>query len=76
MPRHDVEHLFAVFDAASGGQLVPEEHLGAGIVRLWRELKAAALLVALECPPGERARGVDHIELGIAAVHAKRVQFE
>src|SRR4030095_1714782 len=73
MRRHEVEDLFAVLDSAAGLDLVAEHDLVAGIVERGNKAERA---VAIDRPPGERARDLDDVLLRVAAIYTKRVEFE
>ena len=75
--KHGAPAFQAVLDAAAGREDMPEHDFLAGIVHQWNEVEPALRLPrALERPPGEGARHVDHVGLGVAAVNAQRVQLE
>src|SRR4029450_4952092 len=71
--RDDVEALFAALDSAAGLDLVAEHDLVAGIGEGGNKAERA---VAIDRPPGERARDLDDVLPRVAAVGDARVQFE
>src|SRR6185436_12432590 len=70
---YHVEHFLAFLHAATSGELASENDLLVRIVDRRIELELAA--GALERPAGERARNVDHVLLGVPAVHAEGVEL-
>ena len=53
-----------------------EHHFSSGVVHLWSEDEAATLGRWHDRPAGECASDVDHVLLGVSAVHSERVQFK
>ena len=75
MMRQDVDHLQPVLLAAARGNLVAQHDLLAGIVHEAGEHEFGLRVGLPDGPAGEAARHRDHVLLGVAAVHAERVQF-
>ena len=63
-------------DAAAGGDLDAEHGLLAVVVHALVEDEGAAALRLEDGPAGEAARRFGDVLLGVAAVHAERVQFQ
>ena len=76
MPRQQRQHVLAVLHAAAGRQRVAEDDLRASVVQLGAEHEATDPLGIFDGPAGERARHFDHVLLGVAAIHAQRMQLE
>jgi hypothetical protein len=75
MPRQNIQHLLAVFDAAAGRDHVAQHDLLALVVQLVVVEEAAAFTRLLNAPAGEAARHFGDVFLRVAAVHAERVQL-
>src|SRR5688572_25629729 len=85
MARDDVEYLFAILDAASGGQRLTEHGFRIGIVHVDDEREftgdanrraRAARSQAPRGPSRERASNCNHIVLCISAIDAEGVELE
>ena len=76
MAGHEIEHLFAVADAAAGRNPDAEHGLFAVIVDAAVEDELAAALRLQNGPAGEAARGFGNVLLRVAAIHAEGVQFQ
>ncbi len=78
MPRHGLEQDLGIALASARGDLDAEHALAPVVVLVGVELDdrlAEAVLVAHR-PTGQTARGLHHVLLRVAAVHAERVQLE
>ena len=71
----DIEYTLAVLLAAATVDPMPQDHLLAVIMNPRLELEASALPGHFNRPTGECAGYVLHVLLGVAAVHAERMQF-
>src|SRR5207244_12435659 len=76
LPRQEGANRCAVPPAAAGRQRVAEDDLRASVVQLGAEHEAADSLGILDGPAGERACHLDHVLLGVAAIHAERMQLK
>ena len=75
MPHQDVDDALAVALAAARRNRVAEHALAARIVGARPEEIRAALARLIDGPAGEAARHFGDVLLGVAAVHAERVQL-
>jgi hypothetical protein len=79
---HDVEDFLAIFDPATGAQLVTEHDFATGVMRRRPEYEpdvgatTPTLATLVHAPPGQRSRDFNHVLLRVAAVYAERVQLE
>ena len=73
--RQHVQDAFALFLAAAFREIRAEDHLLARVVHLGTEQEAAAHARLIDRPARERARDLDDVLLGVAAVDAERVQL-
>src|SRR5947209_2731153 len=71
-----LEQAHSFVPAAAGGEHHAHHHLLAVVVCPVMEFKVPALLRSPHAPAREYPRDVDHVLLGVAAIHAQRVQLE
>ncbi len=76
MGAEGIEYTLAVALAAIGGDGDAKNGLGRVVVLFGVEFKAPAPPTWVDGPTGEAARGLADVALGIARIHAERMEFE
>src|SRR5205823_12307595 len=75
LSRQNIEYALAVSHAAAGGNLSAEHNLLAIIMQAGTIKKQPFFIRLLNRPTRKAARDFLHVFLGIAAVHAQRMQL-